>query len=231
VWPKFVWIVHSVNVTAETCGGLSLDGVVTMQTNHSLLPSYIIMSSMTQAGQPQNNLDVDVHPLSSCYLSTGNSDAHSIVAFQQVEEIPILLFTMQGSVEALNSSRYHFPSDLPPQSSSRLFVIVLFYLGNTICLVIVTISLILYIYFRNEPAVKATSVSLSVLIYIGNYSLILHMFNLNSGLLPTLYQQDIKLRNTMCNLLAFFNGLAFPLAIIFSTLLVKLLRSIRYSVK
>ena len=95
------------------------------------------------------------------------------------------------------------------------------------CFIACTIMLLLFICFRNEPAVKATSVSLSILIFIGCYLLILHTYLLTTSLLPYFYKQPKEWRDCVCTLRTFLNGVGFPIALILSTPLVKLLRVYR----
>ena len=91
----------------------------------------------------------------------------------------------------------------------------------------VTITLVLYFYFRKEPAVKATSVSLSAIIFIACYMFIFYLFVLNSTLLSSYHQLDSSVRNFICVFRVWIHGLGFPVALILSTLLVKLLRVYR----
>lgn len=81
--------------------------------------------------------------------------------------------------------------------------------------------------FSNGPAVKATSVSLSILIFIGCYILILHTYLLTTSLLPSFYREPKGWRDCVCILRTFLNGVGFPIVLILSTLLVKLLRVYR----
>jgi hypothetical protein len=87
--------------------------------------------------------------------------------------------------------------------------------------------LVLFICFRNEPAVKATSVSLSMLIFTGCYLVILYLYVINSFLLPSFHEQGKGVRDFMCGLRTSLNGVGFPVALIQSTVLVKLLRVYR----
>lgn len=218
VWPEYVWIVHSVDISAG-CKGISLEGVVTVQIN--------FMYTSLDQNDPLRELLSNT----ACLLTLNHCETpkSTIVFSQLINDILLPIFQFSSSKDSLMAVNKHspFPSDLQPPLYSPTFLIVLYYVGNSISFALVTFSLVLYIYFRNEPVVKATSVSLSSMIYIGNYLLILHLFNLNSNLLPTLYKQDSRLHNCMCTLQACLNGLGIPLALIFSTLLVKMLRVYR----
>lgn len=56
------------------------------------------------------------------------------------------------------------------------------------------------------------------------YLIVLYLVIHSSSYLPSLYKQSKALRNCVCSLLAWLNASAFPLSLILSTLLVKLLR-------
>lgn len=87
-----------------------------------------------------------------------------------------------------------------------------------LCFVLNTVLLVLYIYFRNEPSVKSTSVCLSSLIFIGCYLLIAYTI---------VAIADIPLRIDLCMVLVWLSGLGISLPLILTTLLVKMLRIYR----
>ena len=86
----------------------------------------------------------------------------------------------------------------------------------------VTIMLIGYIYFRNEPEVKSTSFMLSLLIFFGCY------LNLIVLLLLLYLDQPISISvvvlNTICGILPWISGLGVSTSLIIATVLVKLAR-------
>jgi hypothetical protein len=92
----------------------------------------------------------------------------------------------------------------------------------TTCTIIVSIVFGLYIYFRKEPEIKATSVTVSVCMFLGCYLLLL--------LLPDLLVNAYPVSQLpcptwlVCNLLAWLSLLGFPLTLILATLFVKMLR-------
>jgi uncharacterized protein with PQ loop repeat len=204
VWPEYAWIVHSVEVGEESCGGNStptLDGVISLHLKDSSLIKCCDISEGI----------VDLQYATSCHLSREHK--HEVTLQQFGNEVSII-------------RQHPYPSDLPPQYVATVYIAV-FYTAISVCFTLCTIMLVLFICFRKEPAVKATSVSLSILIFIGCYILVLHTYLLNSSLLPSLYRQSSEWRNCMCTLRTFLNGVGFPIALILSTLLVKLLRVYR----
>ena len=92
------------------------------------------------------------------------------------------------------------------------------------CAVGVTIILFLYIFYRNEPEIKATSVTLSLLMFLGCYIILFYM------LMAILYTQSLVPTTSSFNicLALLWPGLTgFSLPLILATLLVKMLRVFR----
>ena len=92
---------------------------------------------------------------------------------------------------------------------------------TVLCIVLNTTLLVLYVYFREEPDVKATSMSLSLLIFVGCYllagfvvvSVIWHRYTL----IPIPLWQ-------LCVVNTWLSGLGISIPLILATLLVKMLR-------
>ena len=119
----------------------------------------------------------------------------------------------------------YIPSDLPLESSVTWYII--FSIIYILVFIFLTVMLVLYVYFRSEPAIKATSVSLNILIFLGCYLLLLYVTIFNLDILPNYYMENLAFRNFMCTLRLWFNGLSLPSALIASVLLVKLVRVYR----
>ena len=221
VWPQYAWIVHSVELSEEGCGDNStLDGVITLKLKDTLSTDkqhhrncdciHRNCDCLTENKVLQN---IDARYLNSCRIS---SFLQQEVVFQQVG---------QDAFYSNETGKAPHPSDFPPLYIPTVFL-ALFYVATSTCFVICTISLVLYVYFRNEPAIKATSVSLSILIFIGCYLMILYLYILNSDNILSSYGQNKALKDRMCISLIWLNGIAYP-TLILSTLLVKLLRVYR----
>ena len=84
-----------------------------------------------------------------------------------------------------------------------------------LCAIFSTVLLVLYLVFRNEPSVKSTSVSLSMLIFMGCYLLIMYTIVL---MLHELRWADF------CMVRIWLCGVGVPLPLILTTILVKMLR-------
>ena len=220
-WPEYVWIVHGLNVSSDNnvCSNVSLEGIITIHIGLPEGSADIIECDQCCADCPLL--------LESCPLLPMISSS-DVVILQQVEKQSVILARHNGTgvLEPINLTG-PVPSDLPPQSQATVVFVVMFYAGISFCFFCTTITLILYVYFRNEPAVKATSVSLSGTIFIGCYLLVFYLLVLNSTLLPSYPGLSNAARNVICVFRAWIHGIGYPVALILSTLLVKLLRVYR----
>ena len=100
---------------------------------------------------------------------------------------------------------------------SVMFVLSIF----AVCIIIVTITLILYIYFYKEPEIRATSVTLSLCMFLGCYIL---LFYIPLLLIEAQSSEFTLLTDVICMLLVWFSGLGLPSPLILGTLLLKMLR-------
>ena len=221
-WPEYVWIVHGLNVSSDNnvCSNMSLEGIITVQIE---LPE----GSADNVECDQCCADCPLL-LESCSLLPMISSS-DVVILQQAKRQSVILARHDetGVLEPINFTG-PVPSDLPPQSRATAIVYaVVFYAGISFCFFCITITLILYVYLRNEPAVKATSVSLSGTIFIGCYLLVFYLLVLNSTLLPSYPRLSNAVRNFICVFRSWTHGVGYPVALILSTLLVKLLRVYR----
>ena len=97
-------------------------------------------------------------------------------------------------------------------------VLILF----ALCFGLITVNLVLYVVFRKEPEVKATSVSVSMCMFLSCYLLVLF--------LPLLLVEGEPISHTnasatfLCTALVWFSTAGLPFCLIFATLIVKMLR-------
>lgn len=120
----------------------------------------------------------------------------------------------------LNSSRPLVKRRVVTDNTSLVYTLV-FSLAFLLCVVGVTIVLLLYLYYRNEPEIKATSVTLSMLMFLGCYIITFYM------LMAILYTQSLVPSNSPFNICLglLWSGLTgTSLTLILATLLVKMLR-------
>ena len=98
--------------------------------------------------------------------------------------------------------------------------------------IFVTLTLVFYVYFRKEPEVKATSFTLSLLIFVGCYLNLLYL-SLLLYAHHTFDSNNIDRDNALCLSLQWLSGPGIPFPLMLATLLVKMLRiyHIFYSTK
>ena len=197
IWPEYAWMVHSTDLKRVTCNGEEI-GIIISLHDCAFVPN--IADSICTQHDFLELLPPDIKG------SFG-------VANYSLEKGTIFDMDIAGSI----------PSDLPPQFVAVGFII-LFYFCTAVCFLVVTVNLILYIFYRNEPTVKATSVPLSILIFVGCYLLLIYLADINLTPLPSHYKRSKHFRDGVCVVAALFNFLSYPLILIFSTLLVKLFR-------
>ena len=119
----------------------------------------------------------------------------------------------------LNSSE--FPSDKLNEEYlllSHLVAIILLAL-NGLLLLLTTVVLLLFLYFRNDPEIKATSPYLSLLMFLGCYLLLVNVF------LEVVFRVVVSEQRygaLICNVI--FWPASLGLNLIFATLLVRLVR-------
>lgn len=226
MWPRHAWIIHSVDINANIFKTISLEGVISVRViqANSVLPH---SNNELPAVNFMKTGPIQVNGLASCFLPLP-VDALQAVIHQQIENRSVLIFSYDGSSGLMATVKINtsVPSDLPPQYTPTFFM-GLYYTGIMVCFIVVTLTLVLYVCLRNEKTVKASSVSLSILIFIGCYLILVYLFIINSTLWPTFHMQSVKFHNVLCILISILHGLGYPIALILSTLLVKLLRVYR----
>ena len=90
--------------------------------------------------------------------------------------------------------------------------------------VFVTITLFLYLCFRKEPEIKATSFTISLFLFVGCYFNLLYIILLVYFEHPAFNARSIKHQNAVCNLFLWFSSAGISMPLMLATLLVKLLR-------
>ena len=88
----------------------------------------------------------------------------------------------------------------------------------------VTLTLTLYICFRKQPEIKATSFTISLFLFAGCYFNLLYLMLLVYFDHPAFNAHSTQYQNAVCNILQWFSAIGISLALMISTLLVKMLR-------
>ena len=147
-----------------------------------------------------------------------NPDVSKVYIYHNTNGTASLTAIYDGTSHSLvNASDIIFTdTDLPivykPVTSTLYLLLPL------LCFLFNTILLILFVYFRKEPTIKSTNISLSMLIFTGCYLLVGYIFCL---ILYEVYRFDL------CMVQIWLSGTGLSLPLILATVLVKMLRVYR----
>ena len=125
-------------------------------------------------------------------------------------------------------------TDGKPSTAHRTMILLAF----TSCLIFLFIVMILFIYFHKAPEVKATSITLSMCMFLGSFSLLLFVLILllleeqQVDLAPYLAQDTtlsedfvpVPTKSNVCIYMIWFGGIGLPIPIILTTIFLKMLR-------
>ena len=92
------------------------------------------------------------------------------------------------------------------------------------CFIFLSIVLILFIYFRNAPEVKAASITLSMCMFLGCFILLIFIPLLLLEAQPNSSYVPLPTHFNLCMCLAWFSGIGLPIPIILASVLLKMLR-------
>ena len=225
-WPN-LWITHSVNFhpLLKNCS----ENVVVFQKKHSmeLLVSknfdeetHFKFDGLVIISNGSSDIRRNVIP---CYPLTLTSQNIPVVdIYQLVEQKPIFLTNYSSDGLGHVTLSGQVPVDEHTPQFVPITFITLCYLNTGVCFIFVTIIMILYFVFRKKPAIKASGVSLSILMFISFYLLMFYLSMLNTTLLPGYHKRSNSIRDLVCLVRVWLHGLAYPTTLILSTLLVRL---------
>lgn len=106
--------------------------------------------------------------------------------------------------------------------SREVVISVLYFTEISLCFILVTIDLLLYIYYRKEPEVKATSFSVSISMFLSSYVLILYLVLLSTG--EGRSGRQTRYTDAVCLARSWLNILSIPGTLTVATVLIKILR-------
>lgn len=231
VWPKVVWILHSYrpsDIPDEQCDILSiLQGVFFFQltkeeSSYKTENDHEHGSMHLKELNPYTNLlynavwrlalanHPDIQP-------TATRSGHYVYMYQVLNGTPSHVGLYNGKTRVMENFTIgeFIVSKLP---IVRMILPSFLLLLPALCSLFNTVLLILYIYFRNEPSVKSTSICLSLLIFTGSYLLIAYTVLLIANIPPSI---------DVCMVLAWLSGIGVSLPLMLATILVKMLRVYR----
>jgi len=216
-WPSYIWVIVNSDESKLYENNPCLEQVILFQYLTRKLPLHrdtkvpVIYDSLIDL---TNNSNISTQ----CYNHAKHSYGISIDTRKEERLKHIANYTPADGLSSVNLP--FIPGDSFLQS---LFT---FYIINSITaflvLLLLTGMLVLYIWFRNEPDIKATGVSLNILTFLGCYLLWFYLILLNINGLPNDYPETLSFANHVCKFQLWFNGLSIPTALILSVLLVKL---------
>ena len=118
-------------------------------------------------------------------------------------------------------------NSIPPTRVYRppfIFSVVLYLLDTITVFTLLTATFILYIIYRKEPEVKASSFTVTILCYFANYTIIFYLFLIT---LTELFVLPKLMRNVICIARSWLNVLSCQGPLITATTLVKVFRVYR----
>ena len=249
-WPKYAWILHSYRlddllrrslISNERCRmHRILEGIFIFQltkepegssfdsgaTHHKFSGvehnpySYLLYESVQALISSADTRSVsDFNKVPSLFCS--KSGDSTVYVYHNLNSTTRLIGVYDGTSSTLtNMSDTIFTDyDLPIVNRKAILFPYLIPLP-ILSFIFNTILLVLYIIFRNEPSIKSTSVSISMLIFIGCYVLIGYSISLIVGK-QDLYKLDF------CMVYVWLSGIGLSMPLILATILVKMLRVYR----
>ena len=221
IWPDYAWLV--IGLDQQTFLELTCNDqiIVFLQRIHDRE----LDTMNCQYDHTLNCVSIGSNSLTVCNCQQFNVKTYAVDIYHFREKLePISNYSIKYGLSSV--TLHPVPLDLPLQSS--LIAYIIFSLIYLPVLIVLTVTLLLYIRFRNEPEVKATGVSLNILIFIACYLLLVYPALHNLNILPNFERVNLNLRNFFCFFYLWTNGLSLPTAVILSILLVKLVRVYRF---
>ena len=244
VWPHYGWLLYGSSSPdikqLPTCRGSHryLEGTIiptyysSLATKASLEDTAIQLVSKASTAATQLHIDLKSALLRMTVPGIpGNLTFHSIQ-----HDIPAVYFIQVRNGTATSVATVHndtvlvnrwlqeeeLPRGTLPVRVNTVYPTWLGALEITVSGTLITITLVLYVYYRKEPEVRATSWTLSLLMLMGCYMIDIYLLTvmLRSVLPPT---ATIHL----CSLLVWISGLGLSYPLILAVLLVKLARVYR----
>ena len=236
-WPKYAWILHSYRL--DDLLQSSVSDKRCMQNVQEILEGAFIFQLTREEINFNNRSSGRFNPYASLLHDSvwnlissvdNRSNSHSsevissspvhnsskVYLYHNLNSTARLIDIYDGTSSTLtNVSETIFTDyDLPIVNKSAILFPYLLPLP-ILCFIFNTILLFLYVLFHNEPSIKSTSVSISMLILIGCYILI------GYSILIPVYQFDT------CMTLGWLSGIGLSIPLILATILVKMLRVYR----
>ena len=236
IWPKYVWIVFCIDIDPDTFTDNDLEGIFLTQDHSRFELNNILNTLGNYSGYLSSNSDILDIPLPGNDLVKfrGGKRLFNVSVVQLMSpsksELEVEIAYYDPELKQLNVIHNLSASGNIPQGSTRIVagykdsaaaisVVMIIFVS---IFTFVTIIFAFYIYFRDEPEIRATSFSVSLAMFLGCYLMLLFM--------PALMiegQPDGWLGfngDIMCNILVVCSGVSVPPVLILAALFVKMLR-------
>ena len=228
-WPEYAWIVY--NIQSSECAS-SMEGIIllnrkqsvnnTLSTNSRILYDSVLavvlaeQLNFTNATFPGISGQVQIREgkrLSNISIIHIQNYSNYEIGYYDTASKELYTLEDNNPFKVANTPRGKRQIIYDRISDSHVALVLLVF---AFFLTLVTVNLILYVYFRKEPEIKATSVTLSMCMFLGCYILLLYIpLYLVTSLTPTSF---------LCMWCVWFTGLGLPFPLILGTLLFKMLR-------
>ena len=244
VWPHYGWLLYGSSSPdikqLPTCRGSHryLEGTVfpiyysSLTTKASLEETAIQLVSKASTAATQLHID-----LKSALLRMTIPGIPGNLTFHNIQhDIPAVYFIQVRNGTATSVATVHndtvlvnrwlqeeeLPRGTLPVRVNTVYPTWLGALEITVSGTLITITLVLYVYYRKEPEIHATSWTLSLLMILGCYLVLVYLIllTLDSVVLP-IPSFDL------CSFLVWMSGLGLSYTLILAVLLVKLVRIYR----
>ena len=230
-WPEYAWLILDVNGESTPCTDSSMEGVIqvseklesdadasanddnfTSELQHAttlaFLLSYVSNTISSTRGFREGRRLFNIS-----FLQVSNGSTWELALYDP--DIGELTVTHNISSRPEGITLVVYPS----RPEYHVFTVLTVF---TLSCIFLSVVLLLYLYFRKEPEIRATSVTVSLCMFLGSYLMLLNIPIQLAEVHPSTYPKAIS--GLICNLLAWLSALGLSNSLILSTLFVKILR-------
>ena len=251
MWPRHVWILHTYHLETlynlnTSCNiEMALENILILSDKVPASYNENIKNAIQYSKQEivsTNFYSVILHNLVwSMALAVNETIATHLQAMNNVDMTPqkhIIIIHIRRNSTRIQIAEYYSRklsfSDLSFKSNAPSDTLLTVTKGVTpaytatflteiiVGFILVTAMLIGYCCFRNQPEVKSTSFTLSLLVFLGCYLMLVYLSILLYFHQPWAVSEETL--NGLCISLNWFSGLGVPNALMLTTVLVKILR-------
>ncbi len=241
-WPNRVWVMFDSDFSYSSKASCNLQGMIILKELFIRYDMRLGVASIAEYSTILQDSVLAVALSDSLDFSNGSfTGASGLVEFKNGRRLNNFSFVQiynntSYEVAYYNSKLQEFAvfSDVLTTSAIGSGELPVIYYQNTpaeiaviavvitSCFIFVTTVLVLFIYFRKEPEIKATSFSVSLCMFTGCYLLLLlsYLFLIEAQPASKFFLST----NIICNVLAWLTAIGLPISLILSTLFMKMLR-------